>query len=109
MGVICDLFGTILLQTSKRVHQYSKVPSVFNFFLRQPVVQKLSHTIGMVDLPLFSQPTLKQELSGHAAVSVTLEQLESMADSQREKYVLVVQDLSLAITMPKWWQILSKS
>lgn len=71
----------------------SKVPSVFNFFLRQPVVQKLSqHTIGMVDLPLFSQPTLKQELSGHAAVSVTLEQLESMADSQREKYVLVVQD-----------------
>ncbi|EJD6378838.1 MULTISPECIES: FAD-binding and (Fe-S)-binding domain-containing protein [Providencia] len=72
---------------------FSKVPGIFNFFLRQPVVQKLSqHTIGMVDLPLFSQPTLKQELSGHAAVSVTLEQLESMTDSQREKHVLVVQD-----------------
>lgn len=72
---------------------FSKVPGVFNFFLRQPIVQKLSqHTIGMVDLPLFSQPTLKQELSGHAAVSVTLEQLEGMTESQREKYVLVVQD-----------------
>ncbi len=93
MGVICDLFGTILLQTSKRVHQYFPRYLAYLISLRQPVVQKLSqHTIGMVDLPLFSQPTLKQELSGHAAVSVTLEQLESMADSQREKYVLVVQD-----------------
>nr|ELR5255863.1 FAD-binding oxidoreductase [Providencia rettgeri] len=72
---------------------FSKVPGVFNFFLRQPIVQKLSqHTIGMVDLPLFSQPTLKQELLGHTAVSVTLEQLEGMGAAQREKYVLVVQD-----------------
>lgn len=71
----------------------SKAPGVFNFFLRQTVVQKLSeHTIGMVDLPLFSQPTLKQELSGHAATSLTLEQLEGMSASQREKHVLVVQD-----------------
>ncbi len=71
----------------------SKAPGVFNFFLRQTVVQKLSeHTIGMVDLPLFSQPTLKQELSGHAATSLTLEQLEGMSVSQREKHVLVVQD-----------------
>lgn len=71
----------------------SKAPSVFNFFLRQPWVQKLSEqTIGMVDLPLFSQPTLKQQLSGHAAITVTLEQLEAMSASQREHYVLVVQD-----------------
>ncbi|MEY0577922.1 D-2-hydroxyglutarate dehydrogenase YdiJ [Providencia manganoxydans] len=71
----------------------SKAPGVFNFFLRQPWVQKLSEqTIGMVDLPLFSQPRLKQELSGHAAITVTLEQLEIMSPSQREKYVLVVQD-----------------
>lgn len=71
----------------------SKAPGVFNFFLRQPWVQKLSEqTIGMVDLPLFSQPTLKQELSGHAAMTVTLEQLESMSPAQRENHVLVVQD-----------------
>ncbi|SUC26721.1 sn-glycerol-3-phosphate dehydrogenase subunit C [Providencia rustigianii] len=71
----------------------SRAPGIFNFFLRQPLVQKLSeHTIGMVDLPLFSQPTLKQELSGHAATTVTLEQLEGMPASAREQYVLVVQD-----------------
>ena len=71
----------------------SKVPSVFNFFLRQPLVQKLSErTIGMVDLPLFSEPTLKQELLGHSATEVTLEQLEGMSPSLRENYVLVVQD-----------------
>ncbi len=71
----------------------SKVPSIFNFFLRQPLVQKLSErTIGMVDLPLFSEPTLKQELSGHSATEVTLEQLEGLSPSQRENYVLVVQD-----------------
>ncbi|HHR6139835.1 TPA: D-2-hydroxyglutarate dehydrogenase YdiJ [Providencia alcalifaciens] len=71
----------------------SKASGVFNFFLRQTLVQKLSErTIGMVDLPLFSQPTLKQELSGHAATSMTLEQLEGMSASQREKHVLVVQD-----------------
>lgn len=71
----------------------SKAPAIFNFFLRQSVIQKLSErTIGMVDLPLFSQPTLKQELSGHSATAVTLEQLEKMTPSQREPYVLVVQD-----------------
>ena len=71
----------------------SKAPAIFNFFLRQSVIQKLSErTIGMVDLPLFSQPTLKQELSGHSATAVTLEQLEKMTPSQREQYVLVVQD-----------------
>ncbi|EKT57382.1 oxidase [Providencia sneebia DSM 19967] len=71
----------------------AKAPGVFNFFLRQPLVQKISEkTLGMVDLPLFSQPTLKQELSGHSALTVTLEQLETMSPSQRENYVLVVQD-----------------
>ena len=71
----------------------SKASGVFNFFLRQPLIQKLSqHTIGMVDLPLFSQPTLKQELSGHSSLSVTLEQLESLSPSQRAPYVLIVQD-----------------
>lgn len=46
----------------------------------------------MVDLPLFSQPSLKQQLSGHTASRVTLEQLEQMNEQQRQSYVLVVQD-----------------
>lgn len=71
----------------------AKAPAVFNFFLKQPWVQKISErTIGMVDLPLFSQPSLKQQLSGHTASRVTLEQLEQMNEQQRQSYVLVVQD-----------------
>lgn len=50
---------------------------MFNFFFRQPWVRELSrNAIGMVDLPMLSSPTLRQQLSGHAAVTLTLEQLE---------------------------------
>lgn len=71
----------------------AKAPKVFNFFLKQPWVRDLSKThIGMVDLPLLSSPSLKQQLGGHPAMSVTLEQLEAMDIVQRENCVLVVQD-----------------
>ncbi|MFB6325006.1 FAD-binding and (Fe-S)-binding domain-containing protein [Pantoea deleyi] len=71
----------------------AKAPKVFNFFLRQPWLRELSKTrIGMVDLPLLSAPNLKQQLSGHPAMNMTLEQLEAMPASAREDYVLVVQD-----------------
>ncbi|MGD9424598.1 FAD-binding and (Fe-S)-binding domain-containing protein [Pantoea sp. NSTU24] len=71
----------------------AKAPKVFNFFLRQPWVKELSKThIGMVDLPLLSVPDLKQQLSGHPAMNMTLEQLEAMPASERAGYVLVVQD-----------------
>jgi len=71
----------------------AKAPKVFNFFLRQPWLRELSKThIGMVDLPLLSVPNLKQQLSGHPAMNMTLEQLEAMPASAREDYVLVVQD-----------------
>ncbi|WP_312240442.1 FAD-binding and (Fe-S)-binding domain-containing protein [Pantoea sp.] len=71
----------------------AKAPGVFNFFLKQPWMRELSKTrIGMVDLPLLSSPTLKQQLAGHPAMSLTLEQLEAMTPSQRANVVLVVQD-----------------
>ncbi|WP_313651975.1 FAD-binding and (Fe-S)-binding domain-containing protein [Pantoea sp.] len=71
----------------------AKAPKVFNFFLRQPWVKELCKThVGMVDLPLLSAPDLKQQLSGHPAMNMTLEQLEAMPASERAGYVLVVQD-----------------
>ncbi|WP_293798034.1 FAD-binding and (Fe-S)-binding domain-containing protein [uncultured Pantoea sp.] len=71
----------------------AKAPKVFNFFLKQPWMRELSKThIGMVDLPLLSSPSLKQQLSGHPAMNVTLEQLEALDAGQRENCVLVVQD-----------------
>nr|WP_310617239.1 FAD-binding and (Fe-S)-binding domain-containing protein [Pantoea cypripedii] len=71
----------------------AKAPKVFNFFLKQPWVRELSKKhIGMVDLPLLSSPSLKQQLSGHPAMSLTLEQLEALSSAERENCVLVVQD-----------------
>lgn len=71
----------------------AKAPKTFNFFLRQPWVKSLSKRhIGMVDLPLLSAPTLKQQLTGHRAAGTTLENLEQMSAEQRAQCVLVVQD-----------------
>ncbi|HHE4877072.1 D-2-hydroxyglutarate dehydrogenase YdiJ [Morganella morganii] len=73
----------------------AKAPKVFNFFLKQSWVQKLSEkTVGMTDLPLLSSPSLKQQLAGSNAVSVTLEMLESMSEEQRRagRYLFIVQD-----------------
>lgn len=71
----------------------ARAPKVFNFFFKQPWVRELSrNTIGMVDLPLLSTPTLRQQLSGHSAITMTLEQLEKIAPADRAQYVLIVQD-----------------
>ncbi|PIJ51836.1 hypothetical protein BL250_06270 [Erwinia sp. OLTSP20] len=71
----------------------AKAPKTFNFFLRQPWLRELSRQhIGMVDLPLLSSPTLKQQLAGYTGVSMTLAQLEALTTAQRAKTVLVVQD-----------------
>ncbi|MEY8771748.1 FAD-binding and (Fe-S)-binding domain-containing protein [Erwinia sp. ACCC 02193] len=71
----------------------AKAPTFFNFFLRQPLVRRLSKDhIGMVDLPLLSSPNLKQQLAGQRAVTTTLEQLEAMSETQRAQHVLIVQD-----------------
>lgn len=73
----------------------AKAPKMFNFFLKQPWVQKLSEkAVGMTDLPLLSSPSLKQQLAGSNAVSVTLEMLESMSEEQRRagRYLFIVQD-----------------
>ncbi|MDO6406179.1 D-2-hydroxyglutarate dehydrogenase YdiJ [Pantoea phytobeneficialis] len=71
----------------------AKAPKVFNFFLKQPWMRELSKShIGMVDLPLLSSPSLKQQLSGHPAMNLTLEQLEALESNARKDCVLVVQD-----------------
>ncbi|WP_413491552.1 FAD-binding and (Fe-S)-binding domain-containing protein [Morganella psychrotolerans] len=73
----------------------AKAPRVFNFFLKQAWVQTLSEkTVGMTDLPLLSAPSLKQQLAGSKATSVTLEVLESMSEGERQagRYLFIVQD-----------------
>ncbi|EKN4686716.1 FAD-binding and (Fe-S)-binding domain-containing protein [Yersinia ruckeri] len=71
----------------------AQAPKLFNFFFKQPWVHELSRrSIGMVDLPLLSVPTLKQTLSGHYASTMTLEQLEQLDAQERGQHVLIVQD-----------------
>ncbi|QIZ47531.1 D-2-hydroxyglutarate dehydrogenase YdiJ [Dickeya zeae] len=71
----------------------ARSPKVFNFFLSQPWVNTISRTvIGMVDLPLLSTPSLRQQFVGHRAMTTTLEQLEQMSAQARADHVLIVQD-----------------
>ena len=71
----------------------AKAPGVVNYFLKQKWVQTLTEkSIGMVDVPILSQPTLKQELAGHQATLFDLEQIERLPADVRSKMVLVVQD-----------------
>ncbi len=71
----------------------AKAPGAVNFFLKKEWVQKLTEkTIGMVDVPILSQPTLKQHLAGHDALLFSLEKLEAMSPDARSRVVLVVQD-----------------
>ncbi|MCG8710082.1 FAD-binding oxidoreductase [Brenneria sp. 4F2] len=71
----------------------ARSPKTFNFFLKMPWVNALSRRrIGMVDLPLLSSPSLRQQLVGHSAAKTTLEQLEKLSEQERRQYVLIVQD-----------------
>ncbi|MFP1741956.1 FAD-binding and (Fe-S)-binding domain-containing protein [Lonsdalea quercina] len=71
----------------------ARAPKTFNFFLKQPWVGELSRKcIGMVDLPLLSSPSLRQQFAGHPAMTTTLEQLEQLSPQARADYVLIVQD-----------------
>lgn len=71
----------------------AKAPRAINYMLAKPWVNQLSRRyVGMVDLPALSHPTLQSQLSGHSAVSTTLEDLQAMTAAQRSKVVVVVQD-----------------
>lgn len=76
----------------------AKQPKLFNFFSANKLAETVaSKTIGMVDLPALSVPTLQQQLVEIGYQGKTLEELEQMAisgqlDTEICKYVLVVQD-----------------
>ncbi|MDF7680807.1 FAD-binding and (Fe-S)-binding domain-containing protein [Enterobacteriaceae bacterium ESL0689] len=68
-------------------------PKISNFFIHQSWIRKLSEkSIGMVDLPLLSSPSLKQQLADHPSAHISVEQLKTLNAAQKAKIVLVVQD-----------------
>ena len=71
----------------------AKMPKFFNFWLEQDWLQAASkHTIGMVDIPTLSTPTLSESLRGHYAQSFDLAFLQRLSGEDKAKHVLIVQD-----------------
>tara|TARA_R110001583_G_scaffold17005_1_gene69284 strand:- start:7931 stop:10987 length:3057 start_codon:yes stop_codon:yes gene_type:complete len=83
------------------VEQYAplmgKAPKFFNFFMKMKVTATLTEKfVGMVDIPLLSSPTLKSSLESStvkpAITEFDLDKLKALTESEREEYVLIVQD-----------------
>lgn len=71
----------------------AKAPQFFNFFTQAKLVQSaVEKTLGMVDLPLLSTPTLQQQLVEIGYQGKTLEQLETLTAAEKENLLLIVQD-----------------
>jgi len=68
-------------------------PKLVNKVLSSNLYEKFSaKTIGYVDTPLLSVPTLKQRVAQASFESFNLEKLKMMTKAQRAQYVLIVQD-----------------
>ncbi|QYJ83893.1 D-2-hydroxyglutarate dehydrogenase YdiJ [Shewanella aegiceratis] len=71
----------------------AKVPQITNFASQNKLSQwVIKQSIGYVDAPALSVPTLKQRLENHACRGYDLNALQQIPQSDRDQYVLVVQD-----------------
>lgn len=71
----------------------AKAPRLTNLVSQHPLSQWLiKKSLGYVDAPALSVPTLKQQLDGHSCRGYDLEALENIPEVERDDYVLVVQD-----------------
>ncbi|MDE1351728.1 FAD-binding oxidoreductase [Vibrio aestuarianus] len=70
----------------------AKVPLVVNAALSQKWMQSLTaSTVGYVDAPLLSVPTLAKRVAGHS-VDFNLQRLAGLSQQDRDQHVIVVQD-----------------
>lgn len=71
----------------------AKVPKVINMALSQKWMQSLTaSTIGYVDAPLLSSPTLHQYLVNQPDIKFDMQKLAALSKEQKQQYVLIVQD-----------------
>jgi Fe-S oxidoreductase len=83
----------LVANIEKSLPLMAKLPHLVNFFLKQAWVKYLTRkTVGFIDAPLISTPTLQQSLQGHSSLGYGLADLQKIPAQQRSKYVLVVQD-----------------
>ncbi|MDF2152357.1 FAD-binding and (Fe-S)-binding domain-containing protein [Vibrio sp. CAU 1672] len=70
----------------------AKAPKVVNGMLNQPLVQKLTaSTVGYVDTPLLSVPTLAKRVN-KLTTPYDLKALNSLSSQEKQNHVLIVQD-----------------
>ncbi|MPW36619.1 FAD-binding protein [Vibrio sp. B1Z05] len=68
-------------------------PKLVNTVLNTGWVQSLvASSIGYVDAPLLSSPTLKQRLKSQHVSKYDYQKLSQLSDEQKQKHVIVVQD-----------------
>lgn len=71
----------------------ARVPAFINLFLNQSWMQNLLRkTLGYVDTPILSSPTLKQQSRVLGSRVFDFDYLRSLTEEQKQKTVLVVQD-----------------
>ncbi|MGS2721314.1 D-2-hydroxyglutarate dehydrogenase YdiJ [Paraglaciecola aestuariivivens] len=71
----------------------AKAPAMVNFFLKQKWVNQLIRkTVGYVDTPILSQPTLKQQITEQHIPPFDLAELQSLEPQALAKKVCIVQD-----------------
>lgn len=71
----------------------AKMPSLINPLMNNSLVKKsVSSLLGMVDMPLVSQPSLTKLLADGANTPFDLNELERLSPEQKAKTVLIVQD-----------------
>jgi len=71
----------------------ASAPKLVNAISQNSVSQwVIKKSLGYVDAPALSVPTLKQRLEGHASRGYDLAALQKIPELERSQYVLVVQD-----------------
>lgn len=70
-----------------------KAPKLVNGVMSQKWVQSLTaSTVGYVDAPLLSVPTLAQRTCRHPVAQFDLQRLASLSQADRDQHVIIVQD-----------------
>lgn len=69
------------------------VPKVVNTMLEQGWVKNITaSTVGYVDAPLLSVPTLAKRIRRHPIANFDLQRLAALPEQERDKYTIIVQD-----------------
>jgi len=71
----------------------AKAPKLMNSVLATKAYDKFSRaTIGYIDTPLLTTPTLNQRVKNHSFETFNLQNFQQLSDQQRQQYVFIVQD-----------------